>query len=59
MLCNEDVEALEDAWTDACENYGADSPEAKAAWEAYEEARNAKRQQDEEFDVVLAEEGLL
>jgi hypothetical protein len=46
-LCNEDVDELEDAWTDACENYGPDSPEAKAAWEEYEAARDDKREQDE------------
>jgi hypothetical protein len=51
MLCNEDVGELEDAWTDACENHGPDSPEAKAAWEAYVDAREAKREQDEEEEA--------
>jgi len=50
MLCSDDVYDAEDAWLDACEAYGQDSPEAEVARKNYRDLKERYHAQCEEED---------
>jgi len=52
MISKQDVYDAEDAWSEAVENHGAESPEAEAAWEEYQNlsaARDAQMEEEPEW----------
>ena len=51
ILSGEEVDEAEDKWTDACEMYGSNSPQAKAAHQEYQDIHSRYMEQmDDEPD---------
>lgn len=48
MITKQDLFDAEDAWTDACENFGNDSDAAQLAWTEYQDLLAESAAQDED-----------